>query len=535
MAAAASTAREEELVARAKAGSGEAFEALFRRYRDRISAYVRVTIGDDGRTEDLVQEIFVGALRSLPALESTSAFKPWIYQIARNACLDELRRRSRTDEIFMGTDDFPPPDERLIAHSQSAHGALLGKEELEHLREALDGLPESQHDALVLRELAGLSYDEIGRHLRLSRPAVESIIFRARRGLKGEYSEITTGERCKRMHSVMVQVTEGAGTLRERRTLLRHMGDCAACRREAAAMGLAGLAVPVEERHGVRAALSRVAALIPLPTFFSRRAEESEQVSSVSSLGVQAQNAATQLSSVGGASADHVTSALHKAAAVVAAVAVVGGGGVAVQKSGIGLSSLKPAQSKSKSDAAKETSLPVAVGSKGGAKEKAVPLLPSKAGTGQDAAHPSAPAALGGAGAGNGVTSPGAPGASAPPAGAPAGALPQGSDTPATSDPLAGAPAVSAPVQTPAADSPKGNKKGSGGQSGGSGSGGSGSGGSSGGSTGGGTSPTSTVPTGGVNVPGIPPGIQKKLDSGALTIDELPNGLKKKLAGVVVP
>ena len=111
-AAAASTeVREEELVARAKAGSSEAFEALFKRYRDRITAYVRTIIPNHARAEDVVQEIFVSALRKLHTLEEPAAFKSWIYEIARNACLDDLRRVKRNGEILVRSNDFTPYDD----------------------------------------------------------------------------------------------------------------------------------------------------------------------------------------------------------------------------------------------------------------------------------------------------------------------------------------------------------------------------------------------------------------------------------------
>src|SRR4051794_35047941 len=82
-AAAASTeAREEELVAGAQAGNVEAFEALFRRYRERITGYVRANVRDQGRAEDLVQEIFFSAHSSLATLSHPAAFRRWLYQIA---------------------------------------------------------------------------------------------------------------------------------------------------------------------------------------------------------------------------------------------------------------------------------------------------------------------------------------------------------------------------------------------------------------------------------------------------------------------
>jgi len=257
-AAATSTpAREEELVASAQAGNPEAFEALFRRYREAITGYVRASVRDEGRTEDIVQETFFSAHNSLTTLDHPRAFRAWLYQIARNACLDDARRRSRHDELIYGWDEFPPPDERIVTHNQSPDHALSQKEELADLTEALDGLPASQHEALVLRELEGMSYDEIARRMRLSPAAVESVLFRARRGLRGEFAEIVTGERCKRMQDVMAGVANGIANLGQRRNLIRHMRDCSACRRDAAALGLAGLAVPSEERRGLKRALSR--------------------------------------------------------------------------------------------------------------------------------------------------------------------------------------------------------------------------------------------------------------------------------------
>jgi RNA polymerase sigma factor (sigma-70 family) len=334
-AAAASTeAREDELVAGAQSGSAEAFEALFRRYRDRIAAYVRSSVRDEGRTEDLVQEIFFSAHSSLSSLENPSAFRTWLYQIARNACLDEARRRSRQEDLILGWEEFPPPDERIVIHNHGADRALSQKEELANLTQAMDGLPHSQHEALVLRELEGMSYDEIGRRMRLSRHAVESILFRARRGLRGQYSDIQTGRRCRRMQLLMAEIVEGMGDLRERRKLIRHMRDCSPCRREAARLGLAGLAVPSEERRGLERAFSRVASFMPVPAFFGRRASEAEQFSGATSFAAQAQGAALQLTAMG---SDHVVSAIHKAAAVMAAVAVVGGSGVAIQKAGVTL------------------------------------------------------------------------------------------------------------------------------------------------------------------------------------------------------
>jgi RNA polymerase sigma factor (sigma-70 family) len=515
-AAATSTpAREEELVASAQAGNPEAFEALFRRYREPITGYVRASVRDEGRTEDIVQETFFSAHNSLATLGHPRAFRAWLYQIARNACLDDARRRSRNDDLIYGWDEFPPPDERIVIHNQSPDHALSQKEELADLTQAFDGLPASQYEALVLRELEGMSYDEIARRMRLSPGAVESVLFRARRGLKGEYSEIVTGERCKRMQDVMAEVANGIANLGERRKLIRHMRDCSACRRDAAALGLAGLAVPSEERRGLKRALSRVAAFLPLPAFFGRRAEAGEQLSGASSFAAQAQGTAAQLTAVGG---DHAVSVVHKAAAVVAAVAVVGGGTVAIQKAGVKLPVKIPVLDSiaAKKDHGKpqETAGPSAGHDRAGG--------PSGPAPSSGANHPEA--AVGGQGSSpaaaplttnapsSAVGSPGTPEATAPGGTAPVDSSPAESGTP----PSGGA-------DRPQGDQPT-DKVDSGGSTGD----------GSSKPTHGATDPTTpsqlTTPTGEPVPAGLPPGIQRKLESGALALDDLPPGLQKKLA-----
>ena len=94
---------------------------------NRSSGYVRARVRDEGRTEDLVQEIFFSAHNSLATLSDPRAFRTWLYQIARNACLDEARRRSRTDELILGWDEFPPPDERIVVHHPSPDASALAE------------------------------------------------------------------------------------------------------------------------------------------------------------------------------------------------------------------------------------------------------------------------------------------------------------------------------------------------------------------------------------------------------------------------
>jgi RNA polymerase sigma factor (sigma-70 family) len=330
-ATASSGATDEQLVAAARAGSDEAVEALFRRYRERITAYARGIVVDPGRAEDIVQETFMSALRSLRATDREIAFKPWIYQIAKNACIDQLRRQGRGEEVSIDSDDFKPQHEgRLSQSAPTTHKAVSQREDMHQLAQAFSGLPRSQHEILVLRELEGRSYEEIGRRLDLSRSAVESMLFRARRGLKDEYEEIATGERCRRTLALIAAVAEGVGTARDRRSISRHARFCAGCRHEAIGLGLGSLVL--DRRRGrVRSAIDKAAALLPFP-FLRRRAGGSEASSASAGVGTRAQNFLSNFSSVAAPGAEQAA-ALPKVIAAVVATAVIAGGGLAGQSS----------------------------------------------------------------------------------------------------------------------------------------------------------------------------------------------------------
>ena len=152
-------ATDERLVAAAQSGSPEAFAALFRRYRPEIARYAGRTLGDDGRAEDVVQETFLSALRGIGTLDRPAGFKPWLYRIAHNACVDHDAppRPRRGGARSTPTASRPAEEIRLFRQAPSSHAALAQKEDFRHLRQALTDLPEPQAEILVLRELEGLS------------------------------------------------------------------------------------------------------------------------------------------------------------------------------------------------------------------------------------------------------------------------------------------------------------------------------------------------------------------------------------------
>ena len=260
-------ATDHRLVAAVRRGDDRAFELLYQRYHRRIHAYVLGMVKDHGRTEDVTQEVFVSALRRMRATERPIAFKPWVYEIAKNACIDVFRRSKRAEEVSYDAEDSLAPSDhaRLAGSGPTPDMAVAAKHDLESLWGAFGGLSETHHEILVLRELEGLSYADIGRRMGMSRAAVESTLFRARRRLTEEYDDIVSGARCLRIQAIIQIAARSRLGARDTRRLARHLAHCQPCRREAMEAGLdRGLLArpPVRERIA-----SRVAGLLPFPIF----------------------------------------------------------------------------------------------------------------------------------------------------------------------------------------------------------------------------------------------------------------------------
>jgi RNA polymerase sigma factor (sigma-70 family) len=529
-------ASDELLVAMAQDGSSEAFALLFRRYRPAIARYAGRTLGDDARVEDIVQEVFLSALRSIGSLSRPAGFKPWLYRIAHNTCVDHVRRTGRAQEVSIDAGMLPASEEiRLFRQAPSSHAALTQKEDFKHLREAFGGLPPSQSEVLLMRELEGLTYDEIAARMGITRASVESMLFRARQGLRVEYGEIAAGERCVQMRPVMARMAEGMGGLRDRRALARHVRGCQSCRRDALAMGLKGpvLESPVPRLRG---GLSRVAALLPLPWFLNRRPDETGAASSAGgsggALATHAHTTIAQLGSTVGVSADQAATALQKAVAVVAAVAVVGGGGYVASK---GASKaellLKPDRGAVPGRAEVGPAVPPALAPLQAAhRETAAGALTPAAG----AALPTIPAATSvpalapAAGAAPGTlvtpTTPPAAGAPSEPAGStPGGSAPESGTPDSTSGPESTIPAAGDP-----APSDPGSSGGAGGGSAEQGGGGNGGGASGGGSDSGGSGATDPPYDGSVPPADTPPPAACDLPPGLDKKDKIPPGHAKK-------
>jgi RNA polymerase sigma factor (sigma-70 family) len=255
---------EGELIEAARDGDDRAFEELYARYGSRIVAFIRNRVRDQGRVEDVSQEVFISALRRLRASDQEIAFKPWIYEIAKNACIDEHRREVRSQEISLDADaDLAGGQRALLSVAPTPPAAVEGKQRLADLRGAFGGLSKSHHELLVMREFEGLSYDEIGARTGMSRQMVESALFRARRKLSEEYDELASGRRCQQVQSAIDSgrlLSPRKLGVRERRQFARHLAHCQTCRLSARMTGVdQSLVIP---RRGLGA---KIAALLPFP------------------------------------------------------------------------------------------------------------------------------------------------------------------------------------------------------------------------------------------------------------------------------
>jgi RNA polymerase sigma factor (sigma-70 family) len=260
-----------DLVAAVRRGDDSAFEELYRRYRRPIAGYVARTVRDDARVEDLTQDAFFAALRHLRSTDTEIEFKPWIYEIARNATIDHWRRASRAEEVSVDEDErLRPSDRARLVGSSAPDSLLVNKERLVHLQGAFDELGDLQARALVMRELEGMSYREIAEKLDVSRSSVETTLLLARQRLEVEYTNISEGRRCEAIRAANVRLAEGLGTARDEGRLARHARRCPSCRRHARQLGVEPLTQPSRLRR-------RVAGLLPLP-FFAPAAERAAAI-----------------------------------------------------------------------------------------------------------------------------------------------------------------------------------------------------------------------------------------------------------------
>ena len=175
-----------ELVARAGAGDQEAFEQLVRDNQNRVYSLAVRLVGDREEAADLAQEAFLKAWQGLASFQGESSFSTWIYRLTTNVCIDYLRRKKRRQEVepAVSLDDEDSGWAEPADAGQDPQRKLEEAERSRALSRGLERLPEHQRQVLVMRELSGLSYQEIGVATGLDLGTVKSRIARARLALR---------------------------------------------------------------------------------------------------------------------------------------------------------------------------------------------------------------------------------------------------------------------------------------------------------------------------------------------------------------
>lgn len=170
----------EELVRAAAKGRTEAFEELVRLHEKKVYALTLRMCGNPEDARDAAQEAFLSAWRGLPSFRGEAGFSTWLYRLASNAAIDQLRRnRRQREEASLDAGEMDTPDQ-----SPGPQEAAEGSELQRAVADGLASLSEDHRRILLLREYQALSYDEIAQTLDMDLGTVKSRISRARRALR---------------------------------------------------------------------------------------------------------------------------------------------------------------------------------------------------------------------------------------------------------------------------------------------------------------------------------------------------------------
>jgi RNA polymerase sigma factor (sigma-70 family) len=234
----------------ARAGNPGAFEAIVDRYQGRLLGFCRQMLGSTEDAEDVLQEVFVNSYKAMLADEREINLRPWLYRIARNRCLNHLRKPTADSQESM---DMVPAVE-----ASSTAEKVHNREEFRQLLTDVGKLPETQRSALLLREMDAMSYEEIAQAMETSVPSVKSLLVRARISLAeaSQARQLTCGE-------VRIDLAEAAEGLRKLSgPVRRHVRDCEECK---------DFRAQLRSNDKVLAALVPVAPLVALKGFIASK------------------------------------------------------------------------------------------------------------------------------------------------------------------------------------------------------------------------------------------------------------------------
>ena len=184
------------LVRRVQAGERGAFDLLVLKYQHKVVKLVMRYLKDPTEAEDVAQEAFIKAYRALPQFRGDSAFYTWLYRIAINTAKNALVSRDRSPisyEINLNSDDDAPDVTSRLRDPDTPEGLALSEEIRTTVTAAIDALPEDLRTAIVLRELDGMSYEEIAAAMDCPVGTVRSRIFRAREAIDKRLREVFDG------------------------------------------------------------------------------------------------------------------------------------------------------------------------------------------------------------------------------------------------------------------------------------------------------------------------------------------------------
>jgi RNA polymerase sigma factor (sigma-70 family) len=205
---------DERLTRRAVGGDERAFAAIFRRYHQSLYRFCLAIVGNPEDAQDALQNTMVKVLRALPGEERKIDLKPWLYRIAHNESIDLLRRRRETSEL----------DVEQIAPGYGLAEDAATREQLRRLLTDLKELPERQREVLVMRELGGLGFEEIGSALDTSGAVARQTLYEARQSLR----QMEEGREMS-CATVTKALSDGDGRVTRRRDVRAHLRSCAHC------------------------------------------------------------------------------------------------------------------------------------------------------------------------------------------------------------------------------------------------------------------------------------------------------------------
>ena len=180
---------DQQLVERAQRGDKRAFELLALKYQRKLGRLLSRFVRDPAEVEDVTQEAFIKAYRALPSFRGDSAFYTWLYRIGINTAknyLVALGRRAPTTTGFDNEEAEGFEDAEQLRDSNTPESELEGKEIAATVNRAMDALPADLRTAITLREIEGLSYEEIANVMNCPVGTVRSRIFRARDAIAAE-------------------------------------------------------------------------------------------------------------------------------------------------------------------------------------------------------------------------------------------------------------------------------------------------------------------------------------------------------------